>query len=410
MRQRSSSIVTVHSYANGLLRVIKKPIAMPYNFITSSMNIPSDIAWLESDSIDHVVTIPSLTTDEWFLVNVEQFAFYRVNYNADNWRAIIQALADNPQVFSSRTRAQLIDDSLSLAQDGFLSYNIAFDLIMCLEGEEAFVPWHAAMNNLLRLESLLAETDVHRDFQVKCFKLYFRFLCSDDFCIFQILMLELSERYMLHIAFDDLPNETAIDKLARIRMIDFVCRMKSTDCLNRMHNKLKSHIDEGEKLPVNLESSVFCFGLMASALSGEGPRLFEALLREMQASESTEYRLRIIDSLGCYRDVSVLFDLLETILATSDVRYSLSENFAVIQSVYSKTVEGVEATMNFLIEFPSDAVQSLPTSNLIEILVENLSKGIFNERLLEKVTIFTRFIYVLYNWKLRIKSSSFRFL
>lgn len=201
-------------------------------------------------------------------------------------------------------------------------------------------------------------------------------------------MLELSESFVQHVGYDDRQGEKATDKLSRTQMIDFTCRMKSEECLERMHSKLKSHIDDKEKLSVNLESSVFCFGLMASALSGEGPLLVEALWKEMQASDDTEYRLRIIDSLGCYGDAKVLFDLLETILAsTSEVRYLTAENFEIIQSVYTKTVEGVEATMDFMIEFQNDAVRRSQTSNLIEILLENLSKRIFNERLLEKVKI-----------------------
>ena len=199
-------------------------------------------------------------------------------------------------------------------------------------------------------------------------------------------MLALSENYMRSIGFDDLSQEKAIDKMSRIQMIDFVCRMNSEECLQHMLGKLKSHIEDKEKLPVNLESSVFCYGLMASAFSGEGSRLVEALWREMQDSSNTEYRLRIIHSLGCYGDVKVLFDLLETILAsTSEVRYLTTENFQIIQSVYSGTSEGVEATLDFFIEFQNDAIRRSQKINLVETLVEELPKKIFTHRLLDKV-------------------------
>lgn len=188
---------------------------------------------------------------------------------------------------------------------------------------------------------------------------------------------------MQQIGFDDLPDEDATTKLARGRLIDFVCRMKSPECLDRMHSDLRSHIDNSDLLlPVDSQSSVFCSGLMASAALGEGSALIEPLWKEMQASDNTEYRLRIIDSLGCYGDVKVLYDLLAT---TNEVRYLTGESFEVMQSVYSKSVEGVEATMDFMIEFPTDAVRRLQTPNLIGILVENLSKRIFSERLLVKV-------------------------
>lgn len=200
-------------------------------------------------------------------------------------------------------------------------------------------------------------------------------------------MLAVGEHYMHHVGFDDLPDENTMTKLARVQMIDFMCRMKSEQCLSEMHNKLKSHIDDKEKLPVNLESSAFCFGLMASALSNNDSRLIEALWKEMQASGNAEYRLRIIRSLGCYGDVKSLFDFLETILAsTSEVRYLAAENFEIIQSVYSNTNEGVEATINFMIEFRNDAVRRSQKTNLIEILLENLSRRIFNQEMFTKVS------------------------
>lgn len=205
-------------------------------------------------------------------------------------------------------------------------------------------------------------------------------------------MLELSENYMEAIGFNDLPEENIVEKLSRNQMIDFACRMNSDECLNLMHSKLTSHIDESVKLPVNIESSAFCYGLMASARSGEGSRLVEALWKEMQASGNTEYRLRIINALGCYANVEVLFDLLETLLAsTTEARYLTAENFEVIKSVYSGTTEGVEATLQFFIEYGNDAVRRSQTTNLVEILLEHLPKRIFNARLFDKVNFYISF-------------------
>ena len=170
-------------------------------------------------------------------------------------------------------------------------------------------------------------------------------------------------------------------------MIDFMCRLESSDCLSQMHNKLRLHIDGEEKLPVNSEPSVFCFGLMASALADEGSQLVEALWREMQASGNIEYRLRIIKSIGCYRNKKVLFDLLETILATTaEVRYLSGESFSIIQSVYSTSTEGVEAAIEFMIEYQNDAVRRSQRSDLVEVLLAELPRRIFGEETFEKVS------------------------
>ena len=165
MMQKTNSIVNIQRYENNMLRIIKKPLLMPYNFITSTMEIPSDVKWLSS-AIDEIVIIPTLDNDDWFLFNIDQFGFYRVNYNVDNWIRITNALKNNPNVFNSKTRAQLFDDSLSLAKDGFLSYDIALDMIMNLASEESFLPWSAATKILLDLNNFLVALDIYPNFQV----------------------------------------------------------------------------------------------------------------------------------------------------------------------------------------------------------------------------------------------------
>ena len=47
-------------------------------------------------------TLPSVVevqwpTSGWIKANVNQTGFYRVNYEEENWRRIIQHLKDNPQ-------------------------------------------------------------------------------------------------------------------------------------------------------------------------------------------------------------------------------------------------------------------------------------------------------------------------
>jgi hypothetical protein len=161
--QKANAVVNVQRFENNLLRVIKKPLALPINVRTAETT--TAIKWLPN-TIDSAFTVPSLDAAEWFLVNLEQFAFYRVNYDENNWRALIKVLRENPQSFSEATRAQLIDDSLCLARDGFVSYDVAFEMLMYLEVEEAFLPWSSAMENLLQLNDLLTSTDAHREFQV----------------------------------------------------------------------------------------------------------------------------------------------------------------------------------------------------------------------------------------------------
>lgn len=167
--QDINTIVTVNRLDGNILRVIKKPgMTISFNFITSSMKPPSAFKWLnETESSFEYVSIPSLDDEDWIIVNVDQLGFYRVHYDESNWKALINAIRNDSQIFSSRTKAQLIDDAMSLAMDGFLSTNIALDLLMELRDETDFLPWNVAMKNLLHLSNLLSSSEVHDDFQVR---------------------------------------------------------------------------------------------------------------------------------------------------------------------------------------------------------------------------------------------------
>ena len=78
----------------------------------------------------------------WCLIN-NGFGYYRVNYDYDNWIAIVRQLRDDHNVFPYTTRAILIDDVLNLARMNLLNYTIAFDLLSYLMAKDELTlhPW-----------------------------------------------------------------------------------------------------------------------------------------------------------------------------------------------------------------------------------------------------------------------------
>lgn len=113
------------------------------------------------------VEVVALPLHSWFLVNANQLGFYRVNYDEKNWRALVSALLENPEAFSSATKAQLIDDSLNMARVGLMSYDTAIDLFIVLARTEmSYSMWNAATRNLLQLSFLLQPTEAYENFKV----------------------------------------------------------------------------------------------------------------------------------------------------------------------------------------------------------------------------------------------------
>lgn len=95
--------------------------------------------------------------------------FYRVNYDTDNWDALIKQLNDTPSDIHLLNRAQLIDDSFALAQAGQLNYSVALSLSKYLKKEDSVIPWYSAKNSLSYLiermsrdEQTYANIKVHK--------------------------------------------------------------------------------------------------------------------------------------------------------------------------------------------------------------------------------------------------------
>lgn len=118
-------------------------------------------------------------SSEWVVFNVDQIGssryksifyislmfmmmlfsgYYRVNYDEDNWKLIIDQLRKDHHAIAALNRAQLIDDSLTIARTGALSYSIAFDVSTYLRAERDFAPWISALEAFDYLDRMLYRT------------------------------------------------------------------------------------------------------------------------------------------------------------------------------------------------------------------------------------------------------------
>jgi aminopeptidase N len=99
-----------------------------------------------------------LTTD-WIVFNVDEFGFYRVNYDEFNWQLLINGLKTNRTSFSSVTRAQLIDDAFNLARSGDLNVTVALQLATYLINETDYVPYSTFSTNIQYLSLMFSQDE-----------------------------------------------------------------------------------------------------------------------------------------------------------------------------------------------------------------------------------------------------------
>lgn len=375
-QETPTTLIVIRYVDNGLYKVRVGFVNrvhewIPFNFISSNLDVvSSEMHWLSPKDEEILFEVPELKSDDYVLFNVNQFGFYRVNYDINNWNLIIEVLNENHNEFSDTTRAQLLDDALNLAVEGSVNYESVFNMIGYLKNETNSLPWAAATKNLMILNDLLANTEAQE---------YFR-----------VLMQEISDNYFEVLGFSDVENEMFEDKLSRSNAINFACSMGSEKCLNKSLEMLEAHIDGSETIAVNLQSTIFCNGLRGAVADGNNDTsLLEALWQSMQQSDNTEYRLKIIDILGCHNNAKDLKDLLETTLATvtNEVRYLIPERFRILQSVYSQSSIGVEVAIDFMIEHSSTVLRLFQTNDLAQTFVTSLSNKIAEQNVFDKVKI-----------------------
>ncbi|KAJ8311347.1 hypothetical protein KUTeg_010702 [Tegillarca granosa] len=155
---------------------------IPFSYTTSKTmkrNAVENIIWFDSADKDiQDSTLPD-TGDSWILGNVQQYGFYRVNYDNENWKALIQQLKNNHEKISVINRAQIINDVWNLGKAGETDMENAFEAVEYLNAEMNRVPWVTAARELSYLDDMLAKTAYYDDFKV-----WYDILLSTQFIFF----------------------------------------------------------------------------------------------------------------------------------------------------------------------------------------------------------------------------------
>lgn len=112
-----------------------------------------------------------LDQSDWYVFNIQQTGYYRVNYDLKNWNAITNHLTNfqNFKKIGPTNRAQLIDDSMNLARGGYLPYEVALNLTTYLQLEDDYVPWKAAISTFMFIDGMFVRQGDYHLFKVSYF-------------------------------------------------------------------------------------------------------------------------------------------------------------------------------------------------------------------------------------------------
>ncbi|CAG9773710.1 unnamed protein product [Ceutorhynchus assimilis] len=281
-------------------------------------------AWLSPTDTNLDITLEN-ENNQWVLLNTFQTGFYRVNYEPALWTSLSKALQkDDFSGIVNTNRAQIIDDAFNIAKTGKITYSQLFEVIKFLKKDKSYISWYPAFTGFQYILSRVpSESELKAKMQ-------------------QHLLSLMSEFY------DSVPiSQTKtghVDLLSQSLAGSWACLLGQKTCVSEAQKLFAGLFNsESKSVDKNIKSIVYCTGLRYGDASH-----FEQLWNLYGETADSDEQVLILASLGCSSNSEKLTQLLtETLKDDSKVR---SQDAATaFSAVYSKSDEGVEVALNFMI-------------------------------------------------------------
>ncbi|KAH8271420.1 hypothetical protein KR018_009700, partial [Drosophila ironensis] len=248
--------------------------------------------WLECTKSGESVpkTIDKLPgSDQWVIFNIQISAPYKINYDATNWKLLINTL--NSKDFGRihiLNRAQLIDDVMSLAWSGYQNYETALQLINYLKFETALLPWKTAFAKLANLRAIIRYTPATGDFK--------RFIGNLITPIYKHLN-------GINDTFDSISRDQI---LLKSMVGGWACRNELLDCVPQAQAYFRSwravtDPDKQNPIPLNIRGVAYCVSIRHGNKED-----WEFLWQRYRMSNVGAERATMMSSLACSRDSDIL--------------------------------------------------------------------------------------------------------
>ncbi|CAL7935733.1 unnamed protein product [Xylocopa violacea] len=279
--------------------------------------------WLKGEPIKMKLKNPN----EWYIVNVQQTGYYRVNYDKESWLRLIKTLKNNRNAIHPTNRAQIIDDLFNLARAGYVDYQLALNGTLFLKKETEHVPWKAFVNGmnfiLQRYEGQKGQDLVWK---------YVR---------------KLSTELYKQLDITDTENEDHTRRLNRNLILNWLCRLDHEDCLFKSVKIFRLwQTNSMNAISPNARQAIYCTAIRMGT-SDHWHFLWQQYLKTNSPTE----KKNIINALGCAMDKDML---------TMYIGFALDRNYtsairkqdvnAVFASIYNAGGFGVNVMLDVLIK------------------------------------------------------------
>ncbi|XP_044742416.1 aminopeptidase N-like [Chrysoperla carnea] len=281
----------------------------------------------------------------WYILNPEQTGYYRVNYDLVNWQSITEFL-NSPEYdkIQPATRAQLIDDSLHLAEAGELGFDVALSLTKYLELETDLIPWTAAVSALQRV--------------------HINAMQSDYDTYYKVHIQTISEAMYKKLIKNFEETDDHLINLGRTKILLNLCNVDNKDCIEHSENILINNISqnkEAEDIPIDLQGVIYCNGI-----KNGNETVWQKLYEKKYLDNSNEIeRNNVAFGLGCSSDPKILENYLSMLLEPKIEESDLTAGF---EGIVTNLPIGVSVALDFLEQNIDKIRETFHDTSLVTIM------------------------------------------
>lgn len=199
----------------------------------------------------------------WIKFNIDQYGYYRVNYEPAMWSDLISILHENPEALNATDRGNLLDDAFYLAGADLLPYPTVLSLVGYMTKETHYIPWATVASHLDKMGRLLRTTK--------------------GYPYFRKYMVNLVKDHVETLGWEDTGNH--LDRRKRLVLMYLACSNGYEPCLNGAYERLSRWIqDQDFYIPPNTRSLVYKFGMQKAGVD-EWEVMLDRYVKENNAQE-----------------------------------------------------------------------------------------------------------------------------
>ncbi|XP_058792954.1 aminopeptidase Ey-like [Phymastichus coffea] len=214
---------------------------IPIQILTPTFE--SKLHWLPANNESLSVKLPKQSP--WFVVNPRLSGYYRVDYEIENWQALITFLKlGSLESLPSVSRAALIDDAFNLARASLRNYSLPLTLIAYLKRERDYVPWITVS----RIVSFLDDKLRDRPDTQQTFRRY---------------VIELIKPIYEELTTKEKASDILIRKMHRELILSLACSVGLESCITTAKSTFDRWIaNEIETIPKHFKSFIYRIGII----------------------------------------------------------------------------------------------------------------------------------------------------